>query len=256
MKILVVGAGYIGSKFADYASRYFTVHTTDSRKGWKSHNFENYSAVIFTAGIAHRKQTKKNAPLYFAVNCDLAVAVAEKAKRAAVPQFIYLSSIAVFGNKQGEISAHTNPNPAHNDNYGTSKLCAENALTNLQTADFKVAIVRPPMVYGENCPGKFRQLVKIAKILPIVPCNKNKRSVIYIDNLSEILCTIIKDRAAGFFHPQDENHTATSELIAQIRRENGKKTVTFSAKLLLGALSVLPPVRTAFGSLYYSKNLL
>ncbi|MCL2577900.1 MAG: NAD-dependent epimerase/dehydratase family protein [Defluviitaleaceae bacterium] len=255
MKILVVGAGYIGKNFAEYASQRFTIDTTDSREGWKEKKFENYSAVIFAAGIAHRKQTKENAQSYFAVNRDLAVAVAEKAKHAKVPQFIYLSSMAVFGKKEGEISAHTKPNPRHNDNYGTSKFDAENALTNLQNTDFKVAIIRPPMVYGENCPGKYRQLVKIATYMPLIPCNKNKRSVIYIDNLSEFLCTVISNRASGIFHPQNDEHVSTSDLIVQIRRENGKNTRTFSAGLLLHLCGVIfPPVKTAFSTLYYSKE--
>ena len=160
--------------------------------------------------------------------------------------------MAVFGKKEGEISAHTKPNPRHNDYYGTSKFEAENALTNLQNADFKIAIIRPPMVYGQNCPGKYRQLVKIAKYLPLVPCNQNKRSVIYIDNLSEFLCAVISNRASGIFHPQNPKHVSTSELITQIRRENGKNTRTFGAGLLLRLCgAVFPPVKTAFGTLYY-----
>ncbi|MCL2225676.1 MAG: NAD-dependent epimerase/dehydratase family protein [Defluviitaleaceae bacterium] len=257
MKILIVGSsGYIGKKFAEYAAQHFAVHAVDSREGWKTHDFENYSAVIFAAGIAHRRQTKENAHLYFAVNRDLAVAVAQKAKTAKVPQFVYLSSMAVFGKKEGEISAHTKPKPPHNNHYGTSKLHAENALINLQSTDFKIAIIRPPMVYGENCPGKYGQLVKMARYMPLVPCNKNKRSVIYIDNLSQFLCAVISNGAAGVFHPQNTEHVSTAQLITQIRRENGKQTVTFGAEWLLHLCkAVFPPFKTAFGNLYYEKDI-
>jgi UDP-glucose 4-epimerase len=163
--------------------------------------------------------------------------------------------MAIFGKKQGKISVHTKPNPAHNDSYGTSKLDAENALTNLQTAEFKLAIIRPPMVYGENCPGKYRTLVKIARFMPLVPCNKNRRSVIHVDILSEFLCTVISNRLVGVFHPQNEKHVCTANLITQIRRENGKKTRTFSAKFLLELCAVFPPVKTAYSSLFYSHDM-
>jgi len=258
MKILVVGAGgYIGESFAKYvnAEKDYFVDIIDSFKEWKTKNYENYDSVIFAAGIAHRKQKKSNSHLYFSVNRDLAVEAAKKAKIAKVPHFVYLSSMAVYGKKEGEISANTKPNPRHNDYYGVSKLQAEDALKNLCDADFKIAIIRPPMVYGENCPGKFRQLVKIAKYLPIIPNNNNKRSIVYIDNLSEFLCKVILNCEEGVFCPQNEEYVNTANLIKLIRQKNGKKSVILNMGFLLRLCMVIfPPVRTAFGSLYYSKE--
>ncbi|MCL1842344.1 MAG: NAD-dependent epimerase/dehydratase family protein [Defluviitaleaceae bacterium] len=257
-KILVVGVGgYIGKNFAEYAAfrknSSFTIDMVSSRDNvWALKNFAGYDSVIFAVGIAHRKQTKKNRHLYFAVNRDLAVSVAEKAKSAGVRQFIYLSSMAVYGKKEGEISAHTIPNPAHNDYYGTSKFQAENALNKLADENFCVAVIRPPLVYGENCPGKYGKLEKLAKYLPIVPDNKNKRSMIYIDNLSEFLCTVIESQKGGIFRPQDSKYTNTALLIKHLRRQKGKKTVIFGAGLLLRlCMAVFPPIKTAFGNLYY-----
>jgi UDP-glucose 4-epimerase len=260
MKILIVGAGgYIGENFAEYATKHkqFDVDIVNSFKGWTRKNFEGYDSVIFAAGIAHRRQNKKNAHQYYAVNRDLAVAVAEKAKASNVPQFIYLSSMAVYGKKEGEISANTEAKPRHNDNYGKSKFEAENALKNLDTGgDFKVAIIRPPMVYGENCPGKYSQLARISKFLRIVPNNNNKRSMIYINSLSEFLCMIITTRENGTFCPQDAEYVNTAKLIAKMRQENGKKTTIIGAAWLISLCSaIFPPVKTAFASLYYKKDL-
>ena len=193
MKVLVVGKGsYIAKSFRAYATEThsskkdynISVDLADSYEEWKMVDFSQYETVIFAAGIAHRKQKKSNAHLYFSVNHDLALDVAKKAKAEKVPQFVYLSSMAVYGKKEGEISAHTIPEARHNDYYGASKLQAENALKNIEDQDFAVAIVRPPMVYGAGCPGRFGQLVKIAMHMPIVFDNNNKRSIIYIDNLS------------------------------------------------------------------------
>ncbi|MCL1878626.1 MAG: NAD-dependent epimerase/dehydratase family protein [Defluviitaleaceae bacterium] len=257
MKVLIVGKNsFIGENFFKFAG--IKTHgvissvIVDSFEEWKTHNFENYSAVIFVAGIAHRKQKKSNAHEYFAVNRDLAVAVAEKSKNANVPHFVYLSSMAVYGKKEGEISANNEPNPRHNDYYGTSKFYAENALKIMETEAFKVANVRPPMVYGPNCPGKYRTLEKLSKFFPLVPNNRNKRSIIYIDNLCAFLCAIILLRSSGEFCPQDKQYANTAELIKKIRTENGKKTRIFNARPLITLLSVFPPIKTAFATLYYS----
>jgi len=274
MRVLVVGTGYIGSKFAEYARGWdseesfrkndcakvgaesglsFHIEMVSSREKWKNTPFEDFDSIIFAAGVAHRKQTKKNAHEYFEVNRDLAIEVAKKAMAAKVPHFVYISSMAIFGKKQGEISSHTIPAPANNDYYGTSKQDAEEALINLQNAGFSVAIVRPPMVYGEGCPGKYSTLAKIAKLTPVVFCNKNKRSVIYIDNLSEFLCKIICKCKAGFFHPQNDDYVSTSQLIAEIRQQCGKKTRIVSAPGIMRlCMAVCPPVKNAFGTLYYS----
>ncbi|MCL1844436.1 MAG: NAD-dependent epimerase/dehydratase family protein, partial [Defluviitaleaceae bacterium] len=100
VKILIVGkGGFIGENFALFAKNktngVVSADIVDSFDEWTSHNFEDYSAVLFAAGIAHRKQKKSDKQQYFAVNRDLALAVAEKAKKSRVPHFIYLSSLAV-----------------------------------------------------------------------------------------------------------------------------------------------------------------
>jgi len=257
MKILIVGKnGYIAEKFAIYAAitHNFYIDIVDSYDEWKNTPFEGYDSVLFAAGIAHRRQTKENAYLYFKVNRDLAVAVAQKAKNAKVPQFIYLSSMAVYGKKEGKISANTKPLPTHNDYYGQSKFQAENALKNLSDDDFKLAIIRPPMVYGENCPGKYAQLEKISKILRVVPNNNNKRSILYINNLSLFLCMIITSSEAGIFCPQDKEYASTAEMVKKLRQKSGKKTHVINAGVIIRILSVLPPVKTAFGTLYYEKG--
>jgi UDP-glucose 4-epimerase len=110
-------------------------------------------------------------------------------------------------------------------------------------------------VYGKGCPGKYNTLEKISKFLPIVPNTNNKRSILYIDKLSEFLCTVISCRAEGILRPHDKNYANTAELIRLIRRQHGKKTVIINMGFLMRlCMAVFPPVRTAFGSLYYSSD--
>ena len=57
----------------------------------------------------------------------------------------------------------------------------------------------PPMVYGENCKGNYPRLARLAVLTPIFPKIDNKRSMIYIDNLSEFVRLLIDDCSSGLF---------------------------------------------------------
>ena len=142
---------------------------------WQDEDFSNYETIFHVAGIAHYDSGKippEKEKLYRSVNTDLAVATAKKAKDEGVAQFIYMSSIIVYGQssamgKEKIITKDTRPNPENC--YGDSKLQADVQLHKLNDTSFKVVSLRPPMIYGKNCKGNFQTLVKIAKALPIFP---------------------------------------------------------------------------------------
>ena len=260
-RVLVVGAGsYIGDSFARYAGGRLEVDIVDSFEGWKSAAFGEYDSVLMVAGLAHqkwnRKQQEANKGLYFAINHELAVAVAEKAKASGVGQFIYLSSMAVFGRVEGVINAGTKVSPRETDYYGLSKYRAEVALASLfePTA---LCIVRPPMVYGPGCPGKFASLVKVAKKLPFIPRVKNMRSMIFIDNLSEFLCLAVERHISGVFHPHNDVYMNTTWLIKSVARAMGKRRwiVPGLGLIIRCAKPFSAAIKTAFGDLYYDESI-
>ena len=149
-KILITGAGsYIGTSFENWLSQWpeeYSVETVDmQQENWRDTSFAGFDAVFHVAGIAHRKETEKNAMLYQAVNCDLAVETAGKAKKAGVPLFIFLSSMSVYGLKTGTITKETPCVPT--GPYGRSKLQAEQRLCQLEDESFCVARLRPPMAF-------------------------------------------------------------------------------------------------------------
>ena len=281
-RVLVVGANsYIGGSFARYAGGRLCIDIVDSYEGWKAATFHKYDSVLMVAGLAHlkwnRKQQEANKDRYFAVNCDLAVAVAEKARAGGAGQFIYLSSMAVYGLAEGEITADTIALPRARDYYGQSKHRAEMALTSLfgagtaKTEDAQsvvpvdcssvdtasLCIVRPPMVYGPGCPGKFATLVKIAKKLPLIPNINNRRSMIYADNLSEFLCLAVEKNISGVFAPHNKEYMNTTWLLKAARKAIGKRTwVVPGFSLVVRCLKpFVTALKTAFGSLYYDEEM-
>ena len=140
--------------------------------------------------------------------------------------------------------------------YGTSKFQAEQKLKSLESLNFKICIVRPPMVYGNGCKGNFPKLVKLTKILPVFPNVDNRRSMIYIENLSEFLKIAIRDNYAGIHLPQNKEYVNTTELVKTIAKLHGKNmrmTKLFNPIIRLLA-NHIAPLAKLFGSMVYEKN--
>ena len=267
-RILVTGVNsYIGNSFRTYMEQFAEDYTVDGASvrndAWKELNFSGYDCVFDVAGIAHAdtghvsEETKQR---YYAVNRDLTVALAEKAKREGVRQFIFMSSAIVYGDsapvgKQRLITRDTQPNPA--DFYGDSKLQAEKGILPLGDEKFKVCILRPPMIYGKGSRGNYPTLSKMAQKLPVFPLVDNCRSMLYVGNLVEFVRLMIKNEEEGFFFPQNAQYSNTSRLVQMIAAAHGKKILlvkdcTPPLRLLSHATGI---VNKAFGSLAYDMAM-
>lgn len=207
----------------------------------KGKTFSAYNVVCHVAGIAHQKETAENADLYYKVNRDLALDVAEKAKKAGVGQFIFFSSVSVYGLDEGIIDEDTPLKPK--THYGKSKLEAEILLKNLEDDKFKVVIIRPPMVYGKNCKGNFQKLINLVRLVPIFPKSENRRSMIYIDNLSNYIKLCIDKSQRGVFHPQNREYVCTDDMVRHIAEAMGKRV--YISTVLGGAIKVVAPFVTS-----------
>lgn len=163
--------------------------------------------VLNVAGIAHQRITKENESNYYKVNRDLAIDLANKARNDGVKHFIQISTMSVFGIDKGKIDKNTPCNPINA--YGKSKLEADDAIYKMKNDLFNITIVRPPMVYGPNCKGNCNSLKKLARLIPYFPSFDNKRSMIFIDNLSQFIMIIINKEIEGYLYPQNTHYVAT-----------------------------------------------
>jgi len=264
-KILITGANsYIGISLekwlAKWADKYF-VDTVDMIDGsWKENDFAKYDVVFHVAGIAHVSSDPKMEDLYYKVNRDLTIDTATKAKSSGVKQFIFMSSIIVYGdssdiNKKMVITKNTVPKPSNF--YGNSKLQAEEGIESLKSDDFKIAVLRPPMIYGKGSKGNYPKLASYAQKLPIFPNVHNERSMLHIDNLCEFIRLMIDNEESGVFFPQNSEYVKTAELVKLIAEAHGKKiilTKLFNPLLKLMGFFV-GMVNKAFGNLVYEKSL-
>lgn len=257
-KVLITGANsYIGTSFEGYISKFdnYQVHTVDMMDDlWKEQDFSSYDAVFHVAGIAHVKEKPEIESLYYKVNRDLVIDVAKKAKKAGVKQFVFLSSMSIYGITSGIITPDTIPNP--NTYYGKSKLQAEEGLLQLRDNSFKIAVLRPPMVYGKNCKGNFQSLIKIAKKAPFFPYVNNQRSMLYIDNLSSFVKKAIDEELDGVFFPQNKEYVNTANLEKLIANSMNKKMLIVKSMypLIMLLRKFIVKADKAFGSLIYKDT--
>ncbi len=259
-KILITGANsYVGTNVEKWLLEdegKYEIDTLDMREdNWVDHDFSKYDVVYHVAGIAHVSSKKKLAPLYFKVNRDLAINTALKAKEEGVKQFIFMSSMIIYGkdNRVGVFKHVDKEKYAPINAYGQSKLEADLKIQELNDETFKTVVIRTPVVYGPGAKGNFPRLQKLALKLPIIPNIKNQRSMIYIDNLSNYIKDVIDNDKNGVFYPQNEDYMSTYEIMKVTREANGKKVR--STKLfnwLIKLLSfVIPTVNKVYGNKTY-----
>lgn len=262
-KILITGANsYIGTSLENWLLREpdkYKLDTVDMKDGsWKERDFSIYDVVFHVAAVVHQKEKPKMKELYFKVNRDLPIEVAKKAKDTNVSQFIFMSTMAVYGEegKIGQevvITRNTSVNPK--TFYGVSKVDAEAELNKLNDNNFRVVVLRPPMVYGPNCPGNYARLEKFAVKLPVFPMIDNKRSMLHIDKLCQSVKEYIDNEVEGLYFPQDDEYVNTSLMVKQLAEKYGKsihlsRTAGMIIKLIGKRVDLINKV---FGNLLYEK---
>ncbi len=259
-KILITGEnGYIGNSLCSYLESEFTGEYSVDKVSVKGDSLQNisfcgYDVVLHLAGIVHRKESAENTELYYQVNTQLTQQIAEKCIAESVGHLVFMSTMSVYGMKNGTITASTVPQPTNH--YGKSKLMAEKALLGMQDK-IKIAIVRPPMVYGADCVGNYATLSRFAKKLPVFPRIKNRRSMIYIENLCEFLRLLVENSDTGIFMPQNSQYMCTADIVAMIAGCAQKKIAL--TPLFNWCIRLMVPLSGTlgklFGDLVYEQSL-
>lgn len=246
-KVLILGENsYIGCSFQAYMEQNypgeFQINRVSLRgNGWQEADWSGYDSVLNVTGKAHAdigSLTEEEKQEYYVVNCELACAAAKKAMASGAGQYIYLSSIIVYGdssNAGGTVHITKDTKPAPSNFYGDSKWQAEQKLGKLFDGyagkreeaggrrSTELAIVRPPMIYGKDSKGNFKMLTKIAEKLPFFPKVKNQRSMLYIENLAEFLRLLVESGRGGLFLPQNADYVSTAEMVREIGAAEGKQ---------------------------------
>jgi UDP-glucose 4-epimerase len=226
MRILMIGSNsFIGNNFKKYSNFKEIDEISLISNRPESIDYSGYQIVLHLAAIVHQKHRIPYSE-YEKVNVELPVKIAKLAMKSGVKQFIFLSTVSVYGLHPAyreAINEFTICNPKND--YGKSKLAAELELRKLNTSDFTVSIIRSPMVYGEDIKANLLSLVKLVNKFPVLPFANidNLRSFVAAENLVEYIDRIMVYNAGGLFIACDQIPISTSKLVALIASNLEKK---------------------------------
>jgi nucleoside-diphosphate-sugar epimerase len=219
MKLGITGfTGFVGKRLMEYNEQKFTLCPINIKETDISGiSLKGIDTIVHLAGKAHQMQPIKE-KIYFEVNYELTRQLALRARDEEVKQFIYISSTKVYGDEVEQVLDEQSPcNPI--DAYGASKLKAEQFLLTLDSPDFIVSIIRPPLIYGPGVKGNMIKLLQLAfKKYPLFLGNiNNARTMVFVDNLIELINTIALKSRAGIFIAGDIQPISTSSLVRFMR---------------------------------------
>ncbi len=257
-KVLIIGkTGFIGGSLAQWLKdKGYEVFTVSGRKEeWRDFAMEGIDTVVYAAGLAHTREKKGKEELFYKANVWQAEESAKRAKLLGVHQYIYISSMNVFGSIGKRIEAGTPVNP--DTLYGRSKRQGELKILEMEEEKFAAAVIRPPVVCGAGCKGSIRYLIKASKYIKFFPSYPNRRSVIDIINLCQLVSYMIEENARGIYHPQNKEYVSTYQLLSLMAHFRGRKVLPVS--LFNPLISRLMPrckiLRKIFGDDCYNRNL-
>lgn len=217
--------------------------------------FENVETIIHCASFNHanNQDDEQN----FKINFLLTNELISNAIRYEIKNFLYLSTVNVYGNNQNKIiTESTECNPE--DAYSKSKILAENIIKEYATNSCcNFLILRLALVYGEGVKGNFRNLLRfIIKHRCFLLANDYKRNYLYSKNLVYIITEIIKTRFFdnNIYNVSDENALSIEDIIDKI--ENEIKLKVFKVKInqsLLRIFLYLVGKQNLYEKLYNGK---
>lgn len=163
------------------------------------------------------------------VNVEGTLNLARQAAMVGTKRFVFLSSIKVNGEATASgfpFTADQQPDPG--DPYGVSKMEAEIALRDLANeTGMEVAIIRPPLVYGPGVKANFLEMMRWLSRgipLPLGAVTQNKRSLVALDNLIDLIMTCIDHPSAAnqTFLVSDGEDLSTAALLRRLGTALGR----------------------------------
>ncbi len=243
MKVLLTGShGFVGSYFY---KKFYTSYTIERfsflKDDFETLHVKDVDVVVHLSALVHQMD-EASTQAYEDINVTQTLALAHKAKNSGVGHFIFMSTVKVYGEESHDIYRETSAcNPQ--DEYGKSKLKAERELQKLEDDNFKVSIVRTPIVYGSGVKANLKNLMALVDKVSILPFGgiQNKRSLTYVGNLCALIERIIQVKQHGIFLASDDKELSTTQLIEAIAKVKNRRCLLFAFPLFPYFIKWLKP---------------
>lgn len=173
-------------------------------------------------------------------------------------QFVFMSTVKVYGEETESVYTEKSIcNPE--DEYGKSKLKAEKLLLEVESENFRVSIIRTPIIYGYGVKANIKNLINLVNKISVLPFGKivNKRSMVYIGNLCHLVDEVIIQQKAGIFLASDDEPLSTSRLIELIAKNLDKKIYLIKLPFFESLLKLVKPSfhKRLYGSLEVDNSI-
>lgn len=259
MKILLTGSnGFIGSYFiSKYTDKYKIKTFSFLKDDFTTFDCNDTDVVIHLSALVHQ-MGGATLEEYEKVNVTQTLKLARKAKENGVKHFIFMSTVKVYGEET--TSKYTENSICRpEDEYGKSKFIAEIELKKVEDKNFKVSIIRTPIVYGYGIKANIKSLVNLTNKVPLLPFGKidNIRSMVYIGNLCHLIDELIIQNKAGIFLASDDKPLSTSRFIELIAKNLNKNTYLIKIPFFETLLKSLKPSfhKRLYGSLEVDNTI-
>jgi len=243
MKLLLTGGrGFIGNYFQNkYVTKYNIKTFSFQKDSIESLKLKNIDTIIHLSALVHQMggADKKE---YFRINVDNTLTLAHQAKQNGVKHFVFMSSVKVYGEETD--TPYTEDTVCHpQDDYGLSKLEAEQKLKKLEDENFIISIIRTPIVYGHGVKANIKNLVGLVQKVPVLPFGniKNRRSMVYIGNICYLMDQVIRQQKSGIFLASDDRPLSTTKLIQLIAKELNKNIFLIQIPFFKTLLKTMKP---------------
>ena len=237
-KLLITGSnGFVGNYFINKYKEKYDIRIFSFLKDDINTLDCNTIDIVFHLSALVHQMGGASANEYEKINVIQTIELAKKAKESGVKHFIFMSTVKVYGEEtNSKYIENTVCNPE--DDYGKSKLKAEQELQKLEDENFKISIIRTPIVYGYGVKANIKSLINLVNKVPLLPFGKikNKRSMVYIGNLCHLVYEIITQEKSGIFLACDDEPLSTSRLIELVAKNldlvkrSGCGTITLCEK--------------------------
>lgn len=259
MKLLITGSnGFIGNYFINNYKSKYNIKTFSFLKDDINRLDCNSIDIVFHLSALVHQMGGASASEYEKINVTQTLQLAKKAKESGVKHFVFMSTVKVYGEETNSIyTENTVCNPE--DDYGKSKLKAEQELQKLEDENFKISIIRTPIVYGYGVKANIKNLINLVNKVPVLPLGKikNKRSMVYIGNLCHLVDEIIIQKKTGIFLACDDEPLSTSKLIELIAKNLDRKMYLIKIPFFETLLKILKPSfhERLYGSLQIDNTI-
>ncbi len=214
----------------------------DSKKIDELLSLKQFDVIIHLAAIVHEREAGESD--YERVNYRATVELFELAKKHHVQQFVFVSTVAVYGEETPRAFDEEAPCSPQTP-YALSKWKAEEYIKNNCRQDINYTIIRSTTVYGKHDKGNIARLFRIARrgIVPVIGDGNNLKSLVFAENLASGITSALLNPSAynQTFILSDDKSYSVNEIIKEIGNVIGRKIIVvhLPLKIIMAFLKII-----------------